>query len=107
MTKIGKMELHAILTEENPNPVLILTRFGKIFYANIPAMNLLNLADLNIGDKIPKTSWRLALSSFINGIFTFSIGKKNYKWKAEIIKSRFIYLRVQKMIEPNLLFTRI
>jgi hypothetical protein len=100
------MELHAILTEENPNPVLILTRFGKIFYANIPAMNLLNLANLNIGDKIPKPTWYLALSSFIDGIFTFSIGETNYKWKAVMLKNRFIYLSVQTIIEPNLLFTR-
>jgi len=100
------MELHTQLTEENPNPVVILTRQGNIFYANIPAMNLLNLANLNIGDKIPKQSWKLALSSFTNGIFTFNIGETNYKWKAEVLKTRFIYLQVDTVIESNLLFTR-
>ncbi len=100
------MELHALITEKNPTPVIILTRRGKIFYANIPAMDILNRANLDIGYKIPKSNWKLALSSFTNGVFTFNIGETNYKWKAEILKSRYIYLQVDKVIESNLLFTR-
>ena len=101
------MELHkTIAAKENPNPVLILTRNGKIFFANIPALNLLKQADLNIGDTIPRLAWLLALSSFIDGVTTLSIGETNYEWKTETLKSQFIYLSIQKMIEPNLLFTR-
>lgn len=106
VTKRIDMILHTLMPEKNANPVVILTRYGKIFYANIPAMILLNLENLDIGDKIPRQSWKLALSSFINGIFTFNIGKINYKWTVNVLRSRFIYLQADAEIEPNLLFTR-
>jgi len=100
------MELNSIITEDNPNPVFILTKFGRLVYANVPGMDLMEYLDLNIGDKVHSSIWKIAKSSHINGIFMLEVMENNFKWISKTLHNGFIYLNASPVNESNLLFTR-
>ena len=51
----------ALISEENPNPVLRVTIKGHVLYANGPAKLLLEFWDIDVGDQLPG-EWRRAVA---------------------------------------------
>lgn len=100
------MQLQSIITEENPNPVIILSRFGRVVYANIPGMDLMEHLDLNIGDRVLRVLWEKAKSSLAEGQFMLPLMDNNYKWSVRTLQNGFVYLVAKKVEEMNLLFSR-
>jgi hypothetical protein len=100
------MELRLIITEDNPNPVFILSKFGRVVYANIPGMDILDYLNLNIGDKVHSSVWQIGKASHSNGIFMLEIKEINFKWISNTLHNGFIYLNALPVEESNLLFTR-
>ena len=86
--------------------MFILSKFGRVVYANIPGMDLMNYFNLNIGDRVLRNHWNKATGSNSNGIFMLDLQDQNYQWFAKKLHNGFSYLVANKVIESNLLFTR-
>ncbi len=101
------MQLQSIITEDNSNPVFILSKLGRIVYANIPGMDIMNYHNLDIGDKIHTKMWIHAKSSFSSGVFMLPVKDSNYKWTLKVLHSGLVYLQAKQAVEANLMFTRV
>ena len=55
-----RSESIALISEENPNPVLRVTIQGHVLYANGPAKLLLEFWNIDVGDQLPD-DWRRAV----------------------------------------------
>ena len=100
------MELRKLATESNLHPVFIMSKFGRVVYANIPGMDIMDHLQLDIGDKVCEQIWRDAKSSFSSSVFMLSVQKLNYKWKLKVLHSGLVYIQAKQAAETNLLFTR-
>ncbi|MDA1088922.1 MAG: EAL domain-containing protein [Proteobacteria bacterium] len=62
----ARSECDALISEENPNPVMRVTSDGAVLYANQSASVLLAHWHINIGDRLPD-EWRVIVVEAANG----------------------------------------
>ena len=100
------MEFQNLTAANTLHPVFIMSKFGRVVYANIPGMDIMDHLELNIGDKVYAQIWKHAMASFSTSIFMLSVRRMNYKWKLKVLHSGLVYVQAKPESESNLLFTR-
>ncbi len=98
--------LNSLLTEKNPNPVCIISDYGRIIYVNLPGMNLLEHLHVNINDRVPQDIWKEVAATHYEGMFTLKLGDTKYQWNVKKLSNGFYFMQVTHILEDNLMFAR-